>query len=88
MLHLTVNILGTLTVGLCAVLLLRAYREVRKRLLFWSGMCFAGLTVANALLIVDFAFVPEISLYRWRLLTAAISTLLLVYGLIFESDQP
>jgi hypothetical protein len=70
------------------LLLLRAYRVVRKRLLFWSGMCFAGLTVANALLIVDFAFVPDVSLYRWRLVTAAISTLLLVYGLIFESDQP
>jgi hypothetical protein len=88
MLHLTINILGTLTVGLCAVLLLRAYREVRKRLLLWSGMCFAGLTVANALLIVDFAFVPDTSLYQWRLMAAAVATLLLVYGLIFESDQP
>lgn len=88
MLHLTVNILGTLTVGLCAVLLLRAYRDVRRRLLFWSGMCFAGLTVANALLIIDFAVVPDVSLYRWRLATAAVSMLLLVYGLIFESDQP
>jgi len=88
MLHLTVNILGTLTVGLCAVLLLRAYRDVRRRLLFWSGMCFAGLTAANALLIVDLAVVPDVSLYRWRLATAAVSMLLLVYGLIFESDQP
>jgi len=88
MLHFTVNILGTLTVGLCAVLLLRAYRDVRKRLLFWSGLCFAGLTVANALLVIDFAYVPDVSLYRWRLVTAAISMLLLVYGLIFESDQP
>jgi hypothetical protein len=33
MLQLTVNILGTLTVGLCAVLLLRAYQKVKKRLL-------------------------------------------------------
>jgi len=88
MLHLTVNILGTLTVGLCAVLLLRAYRDVRRRLLFWSGMCFAGLTAANALLVIDFAVVPDVSLYRWRLAMAAVSMLLLVYGLIFESDQP
>ena len=48
-----VNLMGTLTVGLCAFLLLRAYTRVRKRLLLWSGMCFAGLTVANALLIID-----------------------------------
>jgi len=88
MMQLAVNILGTLTVGLCAVLLLRAYHEVRKRLLFWSGMCFAGLTAANVLLIVDLAVVPDISLYQWRLGVAAVSMLLLVYGLIFESDQP
>jgi len=74
--------------ALCAVLLLRAYGTVRKRLLFWSGMCFAGLTVANALLLVDFTGVPDISLYRWRLAIAAASMLLLLYGLIFESDTP
>jgi hypothetical protein len=88
MLPLTVNILGTLTVGLCAVLLLRAYRNVKRRLLFWSGLCFAGLTVANALLLVDVALVTDISLYRWRLATAAISMCPLLYGLIFESDRP
>ncbi len=86
MLQLTVNILGTLTAGLCAALLLRAYRHVKKRLLFWSGMCFAGLTVANALLLVDFSVMGDISLYRWRLSVAAVSMLLLLYGLIFESD--
>ena len=88
MLQLAVNILGTLTAALCAVLLLRAYRTVRKRLLFWSGMCFAGLTAANALLLIDFAAVPDLSLYRWRLAIAAVSMLLLLYGLIFESDAP
>jgi hypothetical protein len=88
MLQLIVNLLGTLTVGLCAVLLLRAYRHVRKRLLFWSGMCFAGLTVANGLLLLDLTVVTEISLYRWRLGAAAASMSLLLYGLIFESDQP
>lgn len=87
MLQLTVNILGTLTVGLCAVLLLRAYLHVKKRLLFWSGMCFAGLTAANALLLIDVALMSDLSLYRWRLATAALSMCLLLYGLIFESDR-
>ncbi len=87
MLQLTVNILGTLTVGLCAVLLLRAYQSVKRRLLFWSGLCFAGLTAANALLLVDVALIPDITLYRWRLAAAAISMCLLLYGLIFESDH-
>lgn len=82
-----VNILGTLTVGLCAFLLLRAYASVKKRLLLWSGLCFAGLAVSNMLLFVDLSIVPEdLSLYRWRLGTAAFSMLLLVYGLVFESD--
>jgi hypothetical protein len=87
MLQLTVNILGTLTVGLCAVLLLRAYQNVKRRLLFWSGMCFAGLTAANVLLLVDVALIPDITLYRWRLGAAAISMCLLLNGLIFESDH-
>ena len=38
-----VNILGSLTVGLCAVLLLIAYSRVKQRLLLWSGGCFLCL---------------------------------------------
>jgi hypothetical protein len=82
-----VNALGTLTVGLCAFLLLRAYARVRQRLLLWSGLCFAGLALSNAVLFFYLAVVPaEISLYTWRLAIAAVSMLLLLYGLIFESD--
>ncbi len=81
-----VNILGTLTVGLCAFLLLRAYGRVRQRLLLWSGLCFVGLTISNALLFIDLSLVPGVSLYALRLSVAAASMLLLLYGLIFESD--
>jgi Family of unknown function (DUF5985) len=82
-----VNALGTLTVGLCAFLLLRGYARVRQRLLLWSGLCFVGLTLSNAVLFFDLAIVgAEISLYTWRLAIAAGSMLLLLYGLIFESD--
>ena len=81
-----VNVLGTLTVGLCAFLLLRAYARVRQRLLLWSGLCFAGLTVSNAVLFIDLAVVPDRNLYTVRLGAAALSMLLLLYGLIFESD--
>jgi hypothetical protein len=81
-----VNVLGLLTVALCAFLLLRAYLQGRKRLLLWSGLCFIGLTASNALLIIDLVLVPGISLYSWRLGIAALSLLFLLYGLIFESD--
>jgi fluoride ion exporter CrcB/FEX len=87
MLQLAVNVLGAFVAGLCAALLLRAYGSVRKRLLLWAGLCFAGLAASNALVVADLFIVPEIDLYRGRLAIAAAAMLLLVYGLIFESDQ-
>jgi hypothetical protein len=87
MLQLTVNILGTLTVGLCALLLLRAYVRVRKRMLLWCGLCFAGLTISNALLIVDLFVLADVNLYPQRLLVGAVSMLAMLYGLVFESEQ-
>lgn len=87
MLQLTVNILGTLTVGLCAGLLLRGYARARKRLLLWCGLCFAGLTVSNGVLIVDLYVWTDVNLYPLRLLIAAAAMLGMVYGLIFESDR-
>src|SRR4051812_20759616 len=77
-----VNIVGTFVAALSAVLLLRAYASVHKRLLLWSGLCFAGLALANGLLILDLQILPtQIDLYSWRLGVAAIAMLLLVYGL-------
>ena len=87
MFQFVVNVLGTLVAGLCAILLLRAYGQVRKRLLLWAGMCFAGLSVSNALVVADLFVIPDIDLYRWRLAVAAVAMLLLIYGLIFESDR-
>jgi Family of unknown function (DUF5985) len=81
-----VYILGTLTSLLCAVLLLRGYFGGRKRLLLWSGLCFVGLTLSNALVFIDLVVVPHVDLYLWRLSTAAVAMLLLVYGLVCESD--
>lgn len=81
-----VYLLGALVTALCAVLLLRGYARSRSRLLLWSGLCFSGLTVSNALLFVDLQVFPELNLYMWRLGTAAAAMLLLVYGLVFESE--
>lgn len=87
MFQFAVNLLGTVTVALCALLLLRGYFRVRQRLLFWTGLCFAGLTIANALLLVDLYAMTDLNLHRMRLGAAAFSMLLMVYGLIFESEQ-
>ncbi len=83
---LIVNILGALTVFVCAVLLLRGYARTRTRLLLWSGACFVGLTIANVMLLLDLHVLTERNLYVPRLGVAAAAMLLLLYGLIFESD--
>lgn len=83
----TVYVLGALTTLLCAVLLLRAFVRVRRRLLLWSGLCFVGLTISNVLLFVDLVLItPDVSLYVWRLATAAGAMALLLYGLIWEGE--
>jgi len=72
---------------LCAALLLRAYRRNRYRLLLWSGLCFAGLTLNNALLIVDKIFLPvQVDLSALRLAVSLMSVLVLLYGLIWEAE--
>jgi hypothetical protein len=81
-----VYILGALTSLCCALLLLRGYSRVKKRLLLWSGLCFVGLTVSNFLVFVDLVLFPDVNLYRLRLTTAAIAMILLLYGLIWESE--
>jgi hypothetical protein len=81
-----VYLLGTLISLLCAGLLLRGYSRSRTRLLLWSGLCFAGLTASNALVFVDLVVAPGIDLYLWRLGSAACAMLLLLYGLVWESD--
>jgi hypothetical protein len=78
--------LGTAVTLLCALLLLRSYARVRTRLLLWSGLCFAGLTLSNLLVIIDLAVLTQVDLYLWRLATAALAMLVLLYGLVFESE--
>lgn len=81
-----VYVVGTLTSLCCSFLLFRAYSRVKKKLLFWSGLCFAGLTVSNFLVFLDLVIYPDVDFYRLRLATAAIAMVLLLYGLIWESE--
>lgn len=81
-----VYILGALTSLACAVLLLRGYSRGKKRLLLWSGLCFAGLALSNLLIFVDLIVLPGRDLYLWRLATTGVAMALLLYGLIWESN--
>lgn len=79
--------LGFAVTFICAALLLRAYARVRRRFLLWSGLCFTGLALSNALLVVDLVFLPDVSLYVWRLAAAAAAMVVLLFGLVWESDR-
>lgn len=79
--------LGAIASLLCAWLLLRAYLTGKYRLLLWGGLCFAGLTFCNVLLILDKVFLPpEIDLSLWRHLVTLISFGIFLYGLIFDAE--
>jgi hypothetical protein len=68
-----------------AGLLLRHYASRRSRLLLWSCVAFVGLAVNNVLVLLDFGVLPGVDLSVVRMLTAAVSMAVLVYGLIWES---
>jgi hypothetical protein len=78
--------LCTLSALLCAVLLMRAYYRTRYKLLLWGGLCFFGLTLNNALVVVDELLVPHIDLFTWRLVVALASMVVLLYGMIWEAE--
>jgi hypothetical protein len=77
-------ILCALTSIVCAVLLLRGYKQSGLRLLFWSGLCFVGLALNNILLIIDIRVLPDVDLSHIRSLPALGGLLLLIFGLIWE----
>jgi hypothetical protein len=78
--------LCALTCLLCAVLLLRGWQKTRAHLLFWSGLCFVGLTVSNVLLVLDRLVFLDTDLTTPRLATALAGLLLLVFGLVWERE--
>lgn len=83
-----VYILSALVTALCAALLLRGYLRVKQKLLLWSSLCFICLCISDVLVFFDLVIYPgpQVDLYPWRLLAAAIGMLLLLYGLIWESE--
>jgi hypothetical protein len=81
-----VYLLCAATCLLCTIMLLRGYKRTRVRLLFWSAMCFVGLMLDNLMLYVDFQVFPDVSLVIWRKLPGLIAIVLLLYGLIWESE--
>lgn len=82
----TIYSLCTLTSLACAWLLLSSYRRTRHRLLFWSGASFVAMTVNNVFLVLDKVVFPDVNLLPVRQVSALVSMLLMLYGLIYEKD--
>jgi hypothetical protein len=78
--------LCALTALLCTWLLLQAYQRGRYRLLLWSGLCFAGLTLNNLLLVIDKVVFPQIDMSTPRVSVALLAMTVLLYGLIWDTE--
>lgn len=79
--------LCALVAGLCTFLLIRAWRASRYRLLLWTGLCFAGLTLTNVLLFFDkIVLGPEIDLSPARLVVTLAAMGVLLYGLVWDAQ--
>lgn len=81
-----IYLLCFLAAALCTGLLLRGYRRSGTRLLLWSGLCFAFLSLNSLVVLADvLVFVPQdLRLLRHGASLAAVGTLL--FGLIWEES--
>jgi hypothetical protein len=82
----TLYVLAVLSSLSCCVLLFRGWAQKRVRLLLWSALCFAGLTVNNVLLFVDLVVLPDGDLRLPRLAAALVGIAFMLYGFISDSD--
>lgn len=79
--------LCAVTAAVCTYLLSIAYLRGRYRLLLWSAICFAGLTLNNLTLWVDKLVFPEIDLSLLRVSLALLAMAVLLYGLIWDTES-
>ena len=71
----------------CTILLLRGYSKSKQRLLFWTGLCFVGLAINNAILFLDRVVLPpEVDMFWPRIIPILLGVIFLLYGLIWEAE--
>ena len=85
--------MATIIYALCSLLSLgiagllwHSHAKTRSRVLYWSALCFSGLTLNNILLVADKLLFPGQDLSVPRLVIALASLSLLLYGLIYEDE--
>jgi hypothetical protein len=81
-----IYILCAVTSLACAILLVRAYRSTRSKLILWSSVCFVGLFLNNALLVIDEVVTgDQVNLLLTRDITNVASVTALLIGLIWNA---
>lgn len=70
----------------CAILLVRGYMRSKMRLLLWSGIFFFALTADNVIVFLDLVLFPQVNFSFWRNSVTLVGLLILIYGLIHESE--
>lgn len=73
------------TALICCMLLLKGHSHSRAPLLFWSGLCFAGLAINNLILFANQVLFPAADLTIYDRPAALVSILLLLYGMIWKT---
>ena len=71
---------------LCAVLLARAYRRSRERLLLWCAVSFGLFALNNLLLVADLVLLPTHDLWVWRQASAGLAIAVLICGFVWEGE--
>lgn len=82
-----VYLLCAVTAFTCFALLWRGWRANRASLLFWSALCFAGLTISNVLLVLDKLVLPDVDLTPVRSAVTLASLVLLILGLVWGDER-
>lgn len=75
------------TAFVCCVLLFRGYWQSRARLLFWTALFFAALTVENLGLFLDNIIFPNVDLWWYRTFCGLMAVIFLLYGLISKDNK-
>jgi len=79
------SLCALLSMGI-AVMLWRHHGRTRSRLLYWSALCFSGLTINNVLLVLDKLVWPSADFSLLRQVTALLSVCVILFGLTWEEE--
>jgi hypothetical protein len=85
LLPVVIYVLCLLAAALCTWLLLRGYRRSGARLLLWSGLCFAFLSLNSLAVILDIIVWADTDLQLVRHATSLAAVATLLIGLIWEA---